>query len=134
MNKSIKILHFKSNVDPKLIETELLKRRLHCDVKSISNAEEYKEALETDVYDIILSDDGLPIEDVYSAMKYAREMTPHTAFVLLAAIKSEIKNFSNDSIKNNYKIPKTELEILGPTINRIVNESLDRQDISCHWG
>jgi two-component SAPR family response regulator len=133
MNKSIKILHFKSNVDSKIIETELLKRRLYCDVKSISNTEEYKEALETDVYDIILSDDGLPVEEIYSAMKFAREMTPQTAFVLLAAIKSEIKNINSNQPKD-YKIPKTQLEILAPTINRLVKESVDKQDISCYWG
>jgi len=133
MNKSIKILHFKSNVDSKIIETELLKRRLYCDVKSISNTEEYKEALETDVYDIILSDDGLPVEEIYSAMKFAREMTPQTAFVLLAAIKSEIKNINSYQPKD-YKIPKTQLEILAPTINRLVKESVDKQDISCYWG
>lgn len=133
MEKKIKILQFEQNDNSEVVESAIQKGCLDCEYKITCNTKEFADALKTEVFDVILSDNTLPGSEVFGAFRIAKEISPHTAFILV----SLLNNGNVETTRNQNKldmIPKTDLTKLVTTIDRAVSEVMKRWDISCHWG
>jgi DNA-binding NtrC family response regulator len=132
MEKKIKILQFEQNDNSAVVESTI-QGCLDCEYKITCNTKEFLDALKTEVFDVILSDNTLPGSEVVGAFRMAKEISPHTAFILVSLMNDS----SLDGGKWQNKldmIPTTDLNKLVNTIDSAVNDVMKRWDISCHWG
>ena len=134
MENKIKILQFERNDNSEVVESILQEGCLDCEFKITCSTQEFIDALKTDVFDIILSDNTLSRSEVAGAFRLAKEISPHTAFILISLLNNQVITDSNKGQIKLDKIPKTDLTKLVSTVNRAVNDVLKRRDISCHWG
>ncbi len=133
MEKKIKILQFEQNDNSEVVESAIQKGCLDCEYKITCNTKEFIDALKTEVFDIILSDNSLPGSEVIGAFRMAKEISPHTAFILVSLMNNSGAEENKWQNKLDM-IPKTDLTKLVTTIDRAVNDVIKRWDISCHWG
>ncbi|MFA3783551.1 hypothetical protein ABRY23_10855 [Melioribacteraceae bacterium 4301-Me] len=135
MERKIIILYYNEEDDVELVENYIKEQCPSCVVKSISKREEYTEAIKTDVYDLIISQgDQQHILDVISDYKLAKAITPHTKFILLSSEIAEEHVKDIKSYKEIEKVPRKNLNMLIPTVNRALNEVYLKHDISLHCG
>ncbi len=121
MEKSIHILHLEDDAaDAELINTLIALAKLPCDITWVKSASEYKDALQTNQFDIILADYQLPDYDGLSAMYYVKETYPDIPFVFVsgmlgedAAIEALTKGATDYVLKHklNRLVPSIEREL-----------------------
>ena len=130
MERKIKILHYETNMDTGLIERTIRSEAKNCELKRINSSDDYINALKTDVFDVILSEDS---DELNSSFKIAKEISPHSAFLVINSDQSnrEQPEFQDKIYEG---IRTTDLKILAETIDKIMEEVVQKQDISCHWG
>lgn len=133
MEKKIKILHFEKNNLSKAVEKAINKEHINCELKNIFNTQELISALQTDVFDIILSDSSLNGREVLSAFRLCKEISPHSAFILVSLLQDQDGSKSNEELQLQM-IPSSDLNSIGSTLDKAMRDVLLRQDISCHWG
>lgn len=133
MEKKIKILHFEKNNLSKAVETAISKEHINCELKNIFSTEELMAELKTDVFDIILSDSSLNRRDVLSAFRLCKEISPHSAFILISLLNEQDGNEPKEKLQLKM-IPSSDLNSIGSTLDKAMRDVLLRQDISCHWG
>ena len=131
MERKIKILHFGKYVDWHLIESEMEKECVSCELKNTCSTSEFINALKTEVFDIILSDNS---EELTTVFRLAKEFTPHTAFIMISSQNQNSAVGEQKRGKDIKYIPKTDLKFLAPVINKSLDTINQRHDISCHWG
>ena len=131
MEKKIKILHFEKNNLSKAVEKAINKEHINCELKNIFSTQELISALQTDVFDIILSDSSLNGSEVLSAFRLCKEISPHSAFILVSLLQDGSE--PNEELQLQ-KIPSSDLNSIGSTLDKAMRDVLLRQDISCHWG
>lgn len=134
MEKKIKILQFERSNNSEVVESIIQKACIDCEFKITCSTREFIDALKTDVFDVILSDNTLSRSEVAGAFRLAKEISPHTAFILVSLLNNQSILENNGGLMKLEKIPKTDLNKLVTTINRAVSEAMKRRDISCHWG
>lgn len=134
MEKKIKILQFERDDNSEVVESIILEGCLDCEFKITCSTKEFIDALKTDVFDIILSDNTLSRSELVGAFRLAKEISPHTAFILISLLNNQVVTEESSVSKKLEMIPKTDLTKLVTTINRAANDVLKRRDISCHWG
>ena len=85
MNKTIKILHLEdSDKDAELIQTILLTSDIGQEYFLADNEKYFRNILETENIDIILSDYSLPDYNGNEALKLSRERYPHIPFIFVS--------------------------------------------------
>ncbi len=79
------ILHLEDDPrDWEIVRDLLVRGKLECELLQVATREEYLIALAANAYDLILADYRLPGFDGLEALRFAREHSPDTPFVLLA--------------------------------------------------
>ena len=131
MDRKIKILHYDTNMDTDLVESTISRESMNCELKRINSSVDYINALKTDVFDVIISENS---EDVNSSFRIAKEISPHSAFLVINSDKQGNMLTDGYNTKIYDGIKTTDLKILAKTIDKIMEEVVQKQDISCHWG
>jgi signal transduction histidine kinase len=81
----LKILHLEDNADDvELVRHSLRRQGVECDVHAVSTGQEYVSALDAHLYDVILSDSGLPGYDGRAALAAAQERCPGVPFIVVS--------------------------------------------------
>ncbi len=110
----VKILYLEDNpLDVKILESMLAADETEFLLDSCSKEKEFKQMLEEEQYDIIISDYYVPPYDGFKALDYIKEEYPLIPFILISGVAGEelaveaIKRGATDYIlKNNlYRLP-----------------------------
>jgi PAS domain S-box-containing protein len=124
MNKRIKILHLEDSLN----DFELMHSMIECggiehDYFLTDTEEGFKEILESENIDIILSDYSLPDYNGSEALKFAREIYSPVPFIFVSGAIGE--DTAIDAMLNGATdyVLKNRLERLVPAIKRALNES-----------
>lgn len=135
MKKKIKILHCENNdTDAELIESRISTDNLHCEFTRVYNKDEYHSALMKEVYDVILCDSKMKDYDWVSALKLAKEITPHSAFIIISPVVGEEKSSEVLKYGATDYISKSKLNTLIPAIKRAALGIAALYGVSSHWG
>jgi len=127
MNSPLKILHLEDNEsDAELIELRLKAEQIACSITLVATREHFQEALETQSFDLILSDYSLPAFDGLSALKMARQQTPDTPYMFVSGTMGE--EAAVESLKSGAAdyVLKDRLARLAAAIRRAVREAEER--------
>lgn len=101
-----------------MVEHELRKGGLHCQVKRVETKEDFLYQLEHDIPDLILSDHGLPHFDGFTALAITRDKRPEVPFIFVTGAQGEefaVETFESGA--TDY-ILKSNLSKLVPAIRR----------------
>ncbi len=110
----INILYLEDNpLDVKMLESKLAGDGVEFRIHSSSNEKQFKQKLQEEHYDIIISDYYLPPYDGFKALDYVQERCPLTPFILISGVAGEelaveaIKRGASDYIlkENLYRLP-----------------------------
>ena len=124
MNKIINILHLEDNeTDAKLIKKHLKSNNIETNVNLVDNEEGFVNALESNHFDIILSDLKLPDYDGYSALKFVKEKYKLCPFIFVSGTMGE--DAAIEAMKSGATdyVLKRNLKKLAPSLTRALHES-----------
>ena len=127
MNKRLHILHLEDEPDfAELVRTLLAQDNIEADVKRVGDRASFHQALDTDTFDLIISDYHLPSFNGLEALKIAQQKCPHTPFILVsgtigeqAAIES-LRSGATDYVLKQYP------DRLPSAVQRAVQEAEER--------
>ncbi|MBL7758554.1 MAG: PAS domain S-box protein, partial [Chitinophagaceae bacterium] len=90
MNLPLRILLLEDSIaDAELIQRAVKKSPIECQFRHVSNREEFLQALDDEVPDLILSDNTLPQYNATEALQLVRARFPHLPFILITGTVSE---------------------------------------------
>nr|WP_242037701.1 response regulator [Coleofasciculus sp. FACHB-SPT9] len=117
-----------SLLDTELIYANLSNGGIDCELVQVETRTDFVTALETDSFDLILSDYSLPSFDGISALKIARSLCCDVPFIFVSATIGE--ELAIDTLKNGATdyVVKQRLERLVPSVMRALRESQERSD------
>ncbi|MDB6037215.1 MAG: signal transduction histidine kinase, nitrogen specific, NtrB [Verrucomicrobiales bacterium] len=127
MKNALRILHLEDNSnDAELVRSVLEEDQLICDIDRVVSKTEFERALQSNIYDIILSDYSMPGFDGFKALSCSRLMQPSVPFLFLSGTIGEER--AVDSLRNGATdyILKDRLQRLGAAIRRARREAEDR--------
>jgi PAS domain S-box-containing protein/putative nucleotidyltransferase with HDIG domain len=126
--KELRILMVEdSETDADLVIRELRKGALTFASRRVEKQEDYLKAIETNLPDLILSDNSLPSFDGLSALRIAREKCPEVPFIFVSGtIGEEVAIETLKAGATDYVI-KDRLSRLVPVIERALREVEERQ-------
>lgn len=128
MNKLRFLLLEDSQLDAELIQAVLQEASFQFDVQQVQSEATYLNALETQRFDLILSDYSLPGFDGVAALRIAQQRCPETPFIFVSATLGE--ELAIETLKSGATdyVLKQRLERLAPAIRRALREAKERQD------
>lgn len=122
--KPINVLIIEDSQD----DYELIKRKIklenyHVHAERVETAEEYREALNREEWDVVISDNSLPQFDATSALEITRKSYPHMPFIIVSGtIGEEAAVEAMRSGANDYLL-KDDLARLMPAIERELRDA-----------
>jgi DNA-binding NtrC family response regulator len=123
MDKKIKILHLEDSIkDFELIHSIIESGEIEHDFFLTDNEKDYKNILNTENIDIILSDYSLPDYSGNEALTFAREIFSSIPFIFVSGTIGE--DAAIDALLNGATdyVLKNKLERLNPAINKAIKE------------
>src|ERR1051326_9174480 len=128
MKAPLRILHLEDDpADSELLRAMLEMDRIIAQVDRVDGREKFLEALDSNSYDIIISDYSMPTFDGRSALVLAREHAPHTPFILLSGTIGEEAAVEVLREGATDYVPKDHPERLVASLRRALRESDDRR-------
>ena len=126
--KALRILNLEdSTLDAELVQANLRKGGINCEVTRVQTRADFAAALEKDGFDLVLSDYALRSFDGLSALKMTRKVRPNVPFILVSdALGEEVAIESIKSGATDYVL-KHRLERLVPAVRRAVREAEERR-------
>jgi signal transduction histidine kinase/CheY-like chemotaxis protein len=119
----LKILHLEDNAaDAELIKRTLKRSPLQCEILNVDTAEAFREALQRQAYDVILSDSGIPGYDGRAALLFAHQNRPGTPFIVVSGNVEEAPVLSGE-LQPAAQVAKSHLETLAQTIRKSLQRS-----------
>ncbi|MBW4615947.1 MAG: response regulator [Desmonostoc vinosum HA7617-LM4] len=117
-----------SVVDALLIQTTLMQEGIDCELLRVESDADFLAALQTETFDLILSDYILPAFDGISALEIAQNHCPDTPFIFVSAVLGE--ELAIEALKNGAidYVLKQRLGRLAPSIQRALREAQERRD------
>ena len=120
-------------VEDNSVDAELVKHALHKDgllftLERVETADSYRESLEQNPPDVILSDYALPDFDGYTALAIAQEHFPDVPFIFVTGTMGE--EVAIDTLKNGATdyVLKIRLARLAPAVRRALRETRERAE------
>ena len=90
MKATLRILHLEDNqTDAQLVHEMLDAEGISCTVTCVKTREAYEKALESESFDLILTDFSLPRFDGLSALALARQKRPETPMIFISGTMGE---------------------------------------------
>jgi PAS domain S-box-containing protein len=117
-----------SQLDAELIQAVLQEANFQFDLQQVQSEAAYLNALETQTFDLILSDYSLPGFDGVAALRIAQQRCSETPFIFVSATLGE--ELAIETLKSGATdyVLKQRLERLAPAIRRALREAKERQD------
>jgi two-component system sensor histidine kinase UhpB len=115
-------------LDTELVQANLAKGGITCEIARVQTREEFVVALESGDFDLILSDYSLPAFDGLSALKLAKEIRPEVPFILVSGAIGEERAIEVLKSGATDYVLKQRLERLAPAVRRAVREAEDRTE------
>ncbi|HEX5397969.1 MAG TPA: PAS domain S-box protein, partial [Verrucomicrobiae bacterium] len=126
MNNRLHILHLEDEPDfAELVRALLEQDKLDADLKCVGDRDSFKRQIESETYDVIISDYHLPFFTGLEAMQMARTQCPQTPFILVSGTIGE--QAAIDSLKagaTDYVL-KQQPERLPSAVRRAVKEAAE---------
>src|SRR5687768_2461753 len=124
----LQILHLEDNLmDAELCLETLTAAGMDCDILRVDSAANFTAALQTRLFDLIISDFSLPNFDGKSALRFASRNFPDTPFIFVsgtigedAAIESLVSGATDYVLKNKFSR-------LVPAVQRVLREANERK-------
>jgi DNA-binding response OmpR family regulator len=128
--KKLHILYVEdSELDFELIKQYLFQAGLECEITRIETYTEFREALESSPYDLILADCALPHFSGMEALQLAQDKTPHIPFIFLSGTIDEKTAIKLLSAGASDYVLKDNLVRLIRAILRTVDSPSERNNI-----
>jgi PAS domain S-box-containing protein len=123
VSSPLRILHLEDDWrDAELVRRMLMSEGLAREVRCVETGDAFQEALESETFDLILSDYTLPGFDGMRALQTARERQPHAPFIFVSGTIDE--ELAVESLKcgaTDY-VFKNRLSRLGPAVRRALQD------------
>ena len=127
MNKRLYILHLEDEPDfAELVRSMIEQDDLGAEVKQVNTRETFEAALETDSFDVILSDFHLPSFTGLDALAIVKKKCPHTPFILISGTIGEQAAIESLKAGATDYLLKQQPERLASAIRRAVEEAEER--------
>jgi signal transduction histidine kinase/CheY-like chemotaxis protein len=115
----LRILHLDDNPDDvELVRLTLSRSGLECKIDPVSDRDSYVTALKSQVFDVILSDSGIPGYDGAAAMAAAWDTCPDVPFIVVSGHVGTSPATPKHLDHAAARIPKNELARLTPAIGQ----------------
>ena len=129
MTNNTRILLLEDNPDDRrLIEDMLTNDGLACHITHAETKEEFRMALETNKFDLVLSDFSLPSYSGIAALALARQLRPDTPFIFVSGAIGEERAVECLKFGATDYLLKDRLGRLGQAVERALRESRDRRE------
>ena len=127
MNEKLRILHLEDNKDDAaLVQHALATPEWDCEVLNARTVEDFRSAMERDVFDLVLSDSAVPGFDGLSALRFVRERDHSIPFIFVSGDRRGEHVDRWKAAGATDCVAKTELPELVPTIRRALAAPLTR--------
>lgn len=128
MNKLQFLLLEDSSLDAELIQAVLREANFQFELRQVHSEAAYSVALQTQRFDLILSDYSLPAFNGIAALGLAQQLCPQTPFIFVSATLGE--ELAIETLKSGATdyVLKQRLERLAPAIRRALREAQERQE------
>jgi PAS domain S-box-containing protein len=127
MNKRLHILHLEDEPDfAELVRSMIEQDHLEADVKQVKTREELETALDTESFDLILSDYHLPSFTGLDALAIVRKKCPYLPFILISGTIGEQAAIESLKAGATDYLLKQQPERLASAIRRAVEEAEGR--------
>jgi len=91
MNKPLRILYLEDDPDfAELVRSLLQQDKLNADIKRVADRAEFEASLDSETFDVILSDFRLPAFTGLEALAFVRKKCPDTPFILISGTIGEL--------------------------------------------
>ncbi|MEH2246855.1 hybrid sensor histidine kinase/response regulator [Nostoc sp.] len=116
-----------SLLDAELAQAMLTEGGINCELIRVETGADFLAALESETFDLILSDYALPSFDGISALEIARNRTPEVPFIFVSAALGE--ELAVEALKNGATdyVLKQRLGRLVPSVQRALREAKERR-------
>jgi PAS domain S-box-containing protein len=116
-----------SLLDTELIQAHLTDGGINCELVRIDTRAGFQRALETNSFDLILSDYSLPAFDGISALELAQAISPDIPFIFVSATLGE--ELAIETVKSGATdyVLKQRLGRLAPSVQRALREAKERR-------
>ncbi|MEH1849983.1 MAG: response regulator [Nostoc sp.] len=117
-----------SLLDAELAQAMLTEGGINCELIRVETGADFLAALESETFDLILSDYALPSFDGISALEIARNRTPEVPFIFVSAALGE--ELAIEALKNGATdyVLKQRLGRLVPSVQRALREAKERRE------
>jgi PAS domain S-box-containing protein len=125
--RALRILHLEDDPrDAELVETILRDQGLQCEITCVKTRQTFEAILTEQIFDLILSDYGLPGYDGFAALNAVRKKDRNVPFILLSGTLGEEQ--AVESLKGGATdyLLKSRLERLVPAVTRALREAQER--------
>ncbi len=127
MNRCLRILHLEDEPDfAELVSTMLNQDSLDVKILRVGDKQAYQEALDTEKFDLILSDFHLPSFTGLDALAIARKKCPSTPFILISGTIGETAAVESLKAGATDYLLKQKPERLPSAVRRAVDEASER--------
>ena len=127
MNRRLHILHLEDEPDfAELIRALFVQDQLDAETKCVGDRASYKQLLEAEVFDVIISDYHLPSFTGLEALAMAKKQCPQTPFILVSGTIGEQAAIESLKAGAADYVLKQHPERLPSAVRRAVNEAAER--------
>src|SRR6516164_1890961 len=129
MKSKLRILHLEDDPrDTELVQETLALDGISSDVTRVETEADFVASLQQGGFDLILADYTLPSFDGLSALKIARENSPHLPLIFVSGTLGEEVAIEALKIGATDYVFKTRLSRLAPSVKRALREAEERSD------
>ena len=127
MNKRLHILHLEDEPDfAELVRSLFMEDKLDAEVRRVGDRASFKQQLESETFDLILSDYHLPKFTGLEALAMARKQCPQTPFILVSGTIGELVAIESLKAGAADYVLKQHPERLPSAVRRAVKEAGER--------
>jgi PAS domain S-box-containing protein len=128
VGRPIRILHVEDSPEDAELVRSLLESDLPgVEILRVEDAGTFQKALESGLFDLVLSDYTLPSFDALSALRLTREIGPDTPFIVVSGMVGEDRAVESLKAGATDYVLKDRLSRLGSAVQRVVEESRVRR-------
>src|SRR5271165_953898 len=131
MKSQLRILYLEDDPrDAELVQETLANDGINCHVTRVETEADFIAALERGGFDLILADYTLPSFDGLSALKIARQESPHVPLIFVSGTLGEEVAIEALKVGATDYIFKTRLSRIVPSVQRALREAEERIDLT----
>jgi signal transduction histidine kinase/CheY-like chemotaxis protein len=127
MRETLRVLHLEDNGnDADLVQHALSSQDWECEVLTAKTSEEFRNAMDRTVFDVVLSDSAVPGFDGLCALQYVRERDHSVPFIFVCGSRPANTVDELKAAGATDYVPKSQLSSLLSTVRRALEAPLAR--------